>query len=209
MNDKNKNAIDIYDEIAEDYARNYDSIDDEDDLLFLRAFLSHLIPNSYLIDLGCGTGFSAGWFAKKGFEVEGSDLSSKMIDIAKRNYPFLKFSIADMRTFKSAKSADAVWAGYSMFHFDQDDFVQTIENMKTYLKPHGIFGLVMQEGEGEVEIPEPFLPNKKIYIHLYSVPKLRDILMKHGFEIMDIKRKVAQHPNEFSYNKILLVGKIK
>lgn len=208
MDEKNKRAVEIYNEIAEEYSKNYDSIDGEEDLIFLRTFLAHLSPGSSLIDLGCGTGFSTGWFKKNGIEVEGLDLSSKMIEIARRNYPTIKFSIVDMRTFHPGNEVDAVWAGYSMFHFDQNDFEKTIENIKTYLKPGGVFGLVMQEGNGEVEIPEPFLPDKTIYLHLYSEDELSEILTQYGFEVTGRERKLAQHPNEFAYNKLLLIGRL-
>jgi len=205
VDDKNKKAVEIYNQIAEEYSKNYDSIDDEDDLIFLNSFLSYLKPKSYIVDVGCGTGFSAGYFVKKGMEAEGSDLSSNMIAIAKRNYPKIKFNLADMRSFKPKKKADAVWAGYSMFHFDKNDFDKTIENIKTYLKFNGIFGLVMQEGEGEVEVPEPFIPGKTIYLRLYTEKELVSILKSHGFKILGRKRKIAKHPNEFSYNKLLLI----
>jgi len=208
MDEKNKNAVKIYDEIAEEYSKNYDSIDGEEDLVFLKAFISHVAPESYVVDLGCGTGFSTGWFVKNGMKAEGSDLSSNMIGIAKRNYPEISFSVADMRSFKPARQADAVWAGYSMFHFDKNDFEKTVENIKTYLKPNGIFGLVMQEGDGEVEIPEPFLPGRTIYLRLYSENELGQILKVHGFDVVDRKRKLSQHPNEFAFNKILFVGKL-
>lgn len=210
MDEKNKNAIEIYDAIAEDYAKNYDTIDGEEDLVFLNTFLSYLPHNSHLVDLGCGTGFAAQWLVQKGMKVEGFDLSANMIGIAKKNYPAIRFSIADMRTFKpQEEQVDAVWAGYSMFHVDQMDFERTIDNIKTYLKPGGIFGLVMQEGEGELDAPEPFLPGRNIYIHLYTEEELGKILERHGFEVIERKRKSAQHPNEFAFNKILLVGRLK
>jgi len=207
MEDENKHAVEIYNAIAEDYAKKYDPIDGEDDLVFLNAFLAHLEQKLFAVDIGCGTGFSSGYFAKEGMEVEGSDLSSNMIAIAKRNYPALFFSVADMRKFAPHKTADAVWAGYSMFHFSQDNFEETINTIKTYLKPGGIFGLVMQEGEGEVEIPEPFLPSQKIYIHLYTESELHTILEKYGFEVVERRRKTAKYPSEFSFNKLLFITK--
>ncbi len=205
MDDKNKKAVEIYNQIAEEYSKYYDSIDNEEDLVFLNSFLSHVKPNTYILDIGCGTGFSAGYFVKKGMIAEGSDFSSSMITIAQRNYPNIKFSIADMRDFKPATEVGAVWAGYSLFHFDQIDLEKTIENIKTYLKPNGIFGLVMQEGDGEVEVPEPFKPGETIYLHLYTEQQLKSILQGHGFKLLDMKRKIAKHSNEFSYNKILLI----
>ncbi len=207
MSDKNKKAVEIYDRIAEEYSRNFDSVDSEGDLVFLNAFLTHLKPNSYVVDIGCGTGFSAGYFVKKGMRAEGSDLSSSMIAIAKRNYPEIPFLVADMREFSPKEKADAVWAGYSLFHFEQEDFEKTIRQVRSYLRSEGIFGLVMQEGEGELERDEPFLPGEKIYLHLYTEEQLKSILEKCGFEVIEQKRKIPLHPNEFPYNKLLLIAR--
>jgi ubiquinone/menaquinone biosynthesis C-methylase UbiE len=207
VKNKNEKAVKIYDQIAEDYAKTYDPIDNEGDLIFPSTFLSYLKPGSFIVDLGCGTGFSAGYFMSKGMKVEGADLSSGMINIAKRNYPDIKFSIADMRKFKPEIKTDAVWAGYSVFHFEQSDFEKTLKTVKTYLKPQGILGIVVQEGEGEIEIPEPFLPNEKIYLHLYTEQELRMFLDRFGFEVIETKRKLPKNPKEFTYNKLLLIAR--
>jgi SAM-dependent methyltransferase len=209
MDDKNKHAVEIYNLIAEDYSKNYDSIDGEEDLIFLKTFLNYLTKGDLIADIGCGTGFSANWFSNQGMSVEGSDLSFKMIEIAKRNFPAIDFSVSDMRTFVPKKVVDSVWAGYSMFHLNQHDFEVTLKNIKNYLKPNGIFGLVMQEGDGEVEIPEPFLPNSKIYIHLYRTEELQDILSKYGFDVVETKIKPPLHPNEFNFNKLLVIARNK
>jgi len=208
MDNKNKNAIEVYDLIAEDYAKKFDPIESDDDLIFPNTFLSHLELGSKIVDLGCGTGFSAGYFTKNGMNVVGVDLSKNMIKIAKRNYPHIHFFVDDIRNFSLNNQIDAVWAGYSLFHFEQEHFERTIEKIKTYLKPDGIFGLVMQEGRGEIEPDEPFLPEKKIYIHLYTEEELKIILQKHGFEVVDKKiKKAADY--EFAHDKILLVAKLK
>lgn len=206
MDDKNKNAIEVYDLIAEDYAKKFDPIESDDDLIFPNLFLSHLEPDAKIVDLGCGTGFSAGYFTKNGMNVIGVDLSKNMINIAQRNYPGIHFFIEDVRNFSLNNQVDAVWAGYSLFHFEQEHFEATIDKIKTYLKPGGIFGLVMQEGKGEIERDEPFLPGKKIYLHLYTEIELTEILQKHGFKVIEKKIKKAES-FEFPYDKILLIAK--
>ena len=206
MDDKNKNAIEVYDLIAEDYARKFDPIESDDDLVFPNSFLSHLKLGSKIVDLGCGTGFSAGYFVKNGMNVVGVDLSKSMIGIAQKNYPSIHFFIDDIRKFSLNDQVDAVWAGYSLFHFEQEHFEATLDKIKTYLKPDGIFGLVMQEGDSEIERDEPFLPGKKIYLHLYTENELIEILEKHGFKVIERKLKKAES-FEFPYDKILLVAK--
>ncbi|KKU90930.1 MAG: Methyltransferase type 11 [Candidatus Jorgensenbacteria bacterium GW2011_GWA1_48_11] len=206
--DKNKKAIEIYDYIAEEYAKRFDAIVSDEDLKFLNIFLSHLKPGSHIVDLGCGTGFSSGYFAKKGMKTQGVDLSSNMISIAKRNYSEINFSIADMREFMPEEKVDAVWAGYSLFHFEKIHLEKTLESIKSYLRPQGILGIVMQGGNGEVEITEPFMPSEKIYIRLYTQEELIKLLQQYGFEIIDQNvKKAADY--EFPYDKILLIAKFQ
>jgi len=203
----NNKVIQIYNQTAEEYAKRYDSIESEEDLIFLNAFLSHLKPGTHIVDLGCGTGFSAGYFVKKGMTAEGVDLSSSMIAIAKRNYPEIPFANEDMRNFIPSKKVDAVWAGYCLFHLEQKDFEETLKKIRSYLKPGGVFGLVMQEGEGETEADEPLLPGEKIYVHLYTETELKQLLNKYGFEVIEQKRKEPMYEMEFSYNKLLFIVK--
>lgn len=206
MDSHNKKAIEIYDRIAEDYAKNFDHVGSEEDLIFLNTFLLYLKFGSYVVDLGCGTGFSCGYFVKKGMRVDGCDLSPAMIRIAKRNYPQLQFFIEDMRTFSPQEKVDAVWAGYSLFFFEQESLEKTIKHLKTYLKSGGILGLVVQEGDGEVEQDVPFALGEKIYLQLYTEEQIINILEKYGFEILETKRKKPK-ANEHQYSKLLLIAK--
>lgn len=204
---KNKKVIKIYDQIAENYAKTYDKIDSEDDLIFLNVFLTYLDPGSFIVDLGCGTGFSAGYFEKHNRKVEGVDLLSRMVAIAKRNYPQIPFSVQDMRAFEPKGFVDAVWAGYSLFHLEQNDFERTLEKIRKYLRPGGTLGIVMQEGEGEVEVEEPFLPGEKVYMHLYTTEEISMILKKYDFTVLETRLKPPMDSKEFAYNKLLVIAR--
>ena len=67
-----------------------------------------------LLNLGCGTGRHDVELHKLGYKVHGIDLSSDMIEIAKKNENSnLSFEVSDIRTYKSAEKYDAV---ISLFH---------------------------------------------------------------------------------------------
>lgn len=204
---KNKHVIDVYNQIAEEYSRRYDPIESDEDLVFLNTFLKHVKRHSHIVDLGCGTGYSAGYFAQHGMTAEGVDLSSNMIYICRRNYPGIPFAHESMVTYEPKEFVDAVWAGYSLFHLEQPDFEKTLKNLRTYLKPGGVFGLVMQEGEGELDADEPLLPGESTYVHLYTENELRGLLGKYGFEVVETKRKQPMYEMEFPYNKLLFIAK--
>lgn len=199
-------VIDVYDRIAEEYARRYDPIESEDDLVFLNAFLGYVRPGEWIADIGCGTGYSTGYFVKHGMKAEGVDLSKNMIAIARRNYPNISFKVEDLRTYKPKGIVDAVWAGYCLFHLTKDDFEQVLVRIRSYLKPGGVFGLVMQEGSGESEIDEPLLPGEKIYVRAYTEAELEDLLKRSGFTIVDRRRKPPLYEMEYRYDKLLLIA---
>ncbi|MEM7715267.1 MAG: class I SAM-dependent methyltransferase [Cyanobacteria bacterium P01_A01_bin.68] len=57
-------------------------------------------PNEIILDLGCGTGQLTAKIAESGAEVIGIDSASEMIEKAQKNYPQLKFQVADARNFE-------------------------------------------------------------------------------------------------------------
>ncbi len=84
----------------------------------------------------------------------------------------------------------------------------TLLQIKSYLKPGGVLGLVVQEGQGEVEQPELLVPNKSIYIHLYNEVLLRRILEQAGFEVIALDRKRPVQGKEFPFDKLLMIAKL-
>src|SRR5207302_3854662 len=57
------------------------------------AFAGRLMPNTRVLDVGCGNGFLCGEFLKRGCEVVGIDLSKQGIELARRTYPSGRFEL--------------------------------------------------------------------------------------------------------------------
>ncbi len=60
-----------------------------------------------LLDVACGTGGHAGLLSKY-YEVEGLDLDPKMLSIARRKHPKIRFHQGDMTDFNLGKQFDVV-----------------------------------------------------------------------------------------------------
>ena len=54
-----------------------------------------LRPGARVLDVGCGNGFTAGQFLKRGCEVVGVDLSESGVELARRTYPSARFEVMD------------------------------------------------------------------------------------------------------------------
>lgn len=72
-----------------------------------------------VLELGCGYGRDAIWFASKGINVIGTDYSRSMLLKAQENAPSIHFLEMDMRELVNIflpNSLDGIWACASMIH---------------------------------------------------------------------------------------------
>ncbi|MCE9608544.1 MAG: methyltransferase domain-containing protein [Planctomycetia bacterium] len=90
-----------------------------------------------ILDLGCGTGHLTAQLAQVGAEVIGIDQDGAMIDEARRNYPQLRFEVADARDFSFPEPFDGVFSN-AVLHWVRppEAAVRCIRNV---LKPGGRF----------------------------------------------------------------------
>jgi SAM-dependent methyltransferase len=201
-----RTVCEIYDALAEDYAQNYES--GNPDKPFLDEFLSHLQKAARLLDLGCGTGSSSKYFFEHGMRVEGLDLSPKMIELASRRFPEIRFRTADLRHLTVATGQlEAVWAGYCLFHVKRQEFKGVIAEIRRWLVFDGVFGLTMQEGAGVIDSPEALLPGKALPVCLYSAEELKAVLRANNFEVITDKKRRPVSELEYPYDKLLLVAR--
>ena len=57
------------------------------------ALAGKISPQTRVLDVGCGNGFTCGEFLRKGCSVVGIDLSRSGIEIARRNFPQARFEV--------------------------------------------------------------------------------------------------------------------
>ena len=88
----------------------------------------------------------------------------------------------------------------------REDFQTVLKKIRKTLVPDGIFGLIMQEGRGDVQFPEPLCPGKSSLVCLYSIKELTEILGAQGFSVIALKRRGSVSKLEYPYKKLLLVS---
>jgi trans-aconitate 2-methyltransferase len=90
-----------------------------------------------ILDLGCGTGQLTAQIAATGAEVVGIDRSEEMVAQARRNYPHLRFEVADARTFTVEQPFDAVFSN-AVLHWVKPASA-AVDRVWQALKPGGRF----------------------------------------------------------------------
>jgi trans-aconitate 2-methyltransferase len=145
-------------------------------------------PGERILDVGCGTGQLTARIAESGAEVEGLDSSTEMIGQARRNYPNIRFRLANAAEFTVEQPYDAVFSN-AVLHWIKDA-ESAVSSFASALKPGGRF---VAEFGGKGNIRE--LLNATLSVlrrHGYpasspwyfpSVGEYASILERHGLEV--------------------------
>jgi len=174
MEEKVKEAIQAYDEIASLYA----------DYTFpkllqfqLNKFISLLIGKKVL-DAGCGPGRDLLYFKEEGLDITGIDISKGMLRECKRRTGVTGLQI-DMRemSFKD-NMFDGVWCMASFSDVPKEDNSKVINEFYRVLKRGGVIYIAVKEGSGmEIIKKKKYNDMPRIYVY-YKQTELEDLLKK-------------------------------
>lgn len=91
------------------------------------------------LDVGCGcTGRFAELLIGEGFQVEGVDVSEKMISISRKKYPDITFHCADICQWQLPTRYDFITAWDSIWHVPLERQKNVIEKLVNGLNPGGV-----------------------------------------------------------------------
>jgi trans-aconitate methyltransferase len=142
------------------------------------------LPGERILDLGCGSGQLTANIASHGAEVMGIDRSEEMIAEARRNFPALKFEVADAADFVVDAPVDAVFSNAALHWVKNADGVA--RSVARALRPGGRF-VVEMGGKGNVqgiiEALRAILGPVETPWYFPSVGEYASVLERHGFEI--------------------------
>lgn len=149
----------------------------------LQKFLQLIKPQSYILDLGCGSGDPIDIeLIKQEHLVVGLDISPVQIEHAKKNCPTGSFSVRDIQTLLPKEfEADCVVSFYTFFHIAREKHLELLKTVNTFLPIDGLFLLTM----GDIDF-EGFheLYGTKMWSSQYGPQKNAQLLTEAGFEIL-------------------------
>ena len=193
--DKTQRTVNAYDKISEIYA--YKFMNFELYTKRINEFSEFLNIKDNVLDLGCGPG-NVGkhlTLCGKDISVTGIDLSEKMIKLAKQNVPNATFHCQDIRTINFAeKSFDAIILSFCIVHLYDDEMVELIEKVSSYLKENGKLYLSFLEGRKKGFETTSF-SKEAIFFNDYLTEEVELILDNNGIEILKITKQDYPEPD--------------
>lgn len=98
----------LYTDFAELYHRVYPSFIDYDEQYRFYSALLQKYQCRKVLEVGCGSGRLAERMCAEGWDYWGVDMSTEMLEIARRQVPEARFFQGDMREFEGAEPVDAI-----------------------------------------------------------------------------------------------------
>lgn len=134
----------------------------------IQDILSSLPKNAKILDIGSGTGHLANSLTSMGFDVTGLEPAANMIDLARKNFPALKFveGVSSKLPFENG-SFDMVIAFEVFRYLDKKENQATFVEVNRVLKKGGIF-FFTQVNKYASDFYYPFYYIKKVFYDLFK-----------------------------------------
>ncbi|SEG75257.1 Methyltransferase domain-containing protein [Thermomonospora echinospora] len=142
-------------------------------------------------ELGCGPGHVTAYLRKLGLDVSGLDLSPVMIDLARREYPDLRFEVGSMDALDLADGElGGIVSWYSVIHTPPQELPAYFSEFCRVLAPGGHLLLGFFESEGAPVTP---FDHKAAPAYRWPIDDLAALARQAGF--VEVGR-VLREPGE-------------
>ncbi len=131
-----------YDTVADSYAditrHMLDETAEERAVLAAFADVVRAQGDGAVADVGCGPGRITAYLRQLGVDAFGIDLSPGMIEVARRDYPGLRFDLGSMTDLALADaSVTGLVAWYSLIHVPDEEVGRVLAHFRRVLRPGG------------------------------------------------------------------------
>lgn len=152
----------------------------------LAAFAESVRELGPVLDVGCGPGHVTAHLTELGVEASGVDLSPRMIEHARRQYPELRFSVASATELELAPgSLGGVLGWWSLFNLPREALPGVLSTFAGALVPGGqaLIGTHVGDGDHPRTVGYGGLPVSWT-THLYQPAELASMLADAGLEVV-------------------------
>jgi len=162
-----------------------------------------------VVELGAGPGHVAAYLAARGVDISALDLSSAMVDEAKRLFPGLQAVVGDMLDLPYVNGSLAgVVAFYSIIHFSDEQLEQAFKEMTRVLKTGGYVALAFHVGDDTVHREQWWDMPVVLDSRFLPVDLVTRLLAKAGLEVISSEEREPYTPEvEYQSRRAYIVAR--
>jgi predicted TPR repeat methyltransferase len=211
MEERIQKTVQLFDLFADKYQEKY-----MDQLQYAHAldqFCAKIkSPNAHILELACGPGNVTRYLLDKrpSWQVLGTDLAPRMLDLARINNPTAQFAVLDCRSILDlGRTFAGIVCGFALPYLTKVEATGLIADAAQSLDSEGVLYLSTMEGNYEdsrMEGPSSG-GGEKIMIHYHEASYLQDALVSCGFELLELHRIAQPERQGPSANDLLLIAR--
>lgn len=155
----------------------------------------YIPENSHILELGCGVGRDAEYFAKLGNHVLATDGSTVVIQEDKKQIqsPSIEFEVLNINNEIEFPSTtfDMVYANLSLHYFSKNDTKLIFDAIEKIIKPDGVLAFACKSSDSLHEMGQEIEPNVFVSptgatFHFFTKEYCRE-LIENSFEVMHLE----------------------
>jgi SAM-dependent methyltransferase len=143
---------------------------------------AELVPAGPVGDLGCGTGRITTYLASRGLDAFGIDLTPGMIEVARQQYPELRFEVGSLYDLdlKDGELAGAL-AWYSLVHTPREDLPVVFAELYRVLQPGGYLVHAFKIGSASRHLANAYGHDVDLDVYTFDPADVTGLLTAAGF----------------------------
>lgn len=135
-------------------------------------------------DIGCGPGWLTVLLRELGLDAFGIDLSPRMIEVARRTNPVVRFEVGSMLALDLAdESVGGLVAAYSMIHVPWERRPEVLAEFHRVLAPGGQLLMVFQVGDDRLHLDDVYGTPVDLVWYRQQPDELAELVTAAGFEV--------------------------
>ena len=198
----NEKITNCYNQVAENYAaeRSDELSSKHLDRLLLKEFALVNKDKGLCADFGCGPGQTTKFLYDHGVkDIIGIDISSGMIDAARRLFPKIKFETGDLLKVSYASNHfGSALAFYAIVHFSYDQIKIAFTEVNRVIKKGGQFLFSFHVGNDTVHFDKANDIDVDIDLYFFQTEKIIELLHETGFGIIDALERQPYQDVEYA-----------
>lgn len=197
MDDVISQTREAYDNVAQDYAEHIfgELAGKPLDRALLDHFAERVRRLGLAVDMGCGPGQVARYLKDRGIAVMGVDLSTQMVEVARRLNPGIPFKQGNMLALDEP---DGAWGGiaafYSIIHIPRARVPDALRELKRVLIPGGLLLLAIHRGSETLPPGELWGKPMGADFIFFTAAEMQGYLRQAGFAVEQVIERAPYAP---------------
>ena len=133
-----------YDKHAEGWARWWERDKGSNIVSKETSKFKELLPKGRILEIGSGLGQAAGWFVANGYDYLGTDISSGMLEQARKNNPGIRFDEISVYDLNFDEPFDGFWCSAVLLHIPKNRLNEALSAIHKNIK-EGCLRLYLHE----------------------------------------------------------------